>query len=92
MPFSTNPDAPRLVIFSTFVLSPLKPRMELFWSTFPTVTVQIARPRTRMRAYSHERRPVYVPSWLQEVAEAVFSGLILNDSGLGKRLMGSELH
>ena len=61
VPFSTNPDAPRPVVFSTLLLPPVWPLMELFRSTFPTVTVQIARPLTRMRTYSHERRPVCVP-------------------------------
>jgi len=66
--------------------------MEVFRSAFPTVTVQIAHPLTRMRTYSYEPRPVCVPCWLQEVAEAACSGLILNDSDLEKRLTGSELH
>ena len=66
--------------------------MELFRSTFPTATVQIAHPLTRMRTYSHEHRPVCVACWLQEVAEAACSGLILNDSDLEKRLTRSELH
>ena len=35
---------------------------------------------------------ICVPRWLQEVAESACSGLILNDSDLGKRLTGSELH